>query len=95
MYAKNEGDKMAFFGLFGFNEEGMKKKLEKLRAAVERKPVQVAKFEGVLATYQDKIARNSDKIENQQEMKARVQAVQLAISRAKKMKPKKTLKKAA
>ena len=67
----------------GFSEKGMKRKLEKLASAIERTPERVGALEGAFAVCQSKITKNSDKIKDRNDINARVQAVQLAITKAK------------
>ena len=69
--------------LFGFSEKRIKKKLEKLHNAVERNHKKADSFGSLLAKYLADIEKNSDAVKNKKEMNALVQAVQLAISKAK------------
>jgi len=68
---------------FGFNEEKMKEKLEDLHASVEKKPENYKKAEGILAVYQKKINKNKDKVKDMNDLKARIDAIKLAINKAK------------
>ena len=77
-----------FWTWFGFSEENIKKKLENLRASLERKPEKAAELEGVLAVYQDKINKNADKIEDKTGINTLMESVKLTLSKAKQKRPK-------
>ena len=73
--------KMGFLW-FGFSEEKIKRKLERLHSAIKGSPEGVDNSEKLLLKYETEIQKNLGKIEDKDSINAQIQAVRQEIDKA-------------